>query len=111
MIEIPKIVMGAVFGLLMVLAGITLWKIHTDTKQPSLLDLLTSTDKKGKVRFDARKCFEAGAFATSTWAFVFITIDGKLTEWFFAGYMAAWVGARWLRDREQRLSTQEKPRG
>lgn len=70
---------------------------------PDLMDLLTATDKTGKTRYDARKCFECGAFAVSTWAFVYITTTNHLTEWFFMGYMTAWVGARWLRDREKRL--------
>lgn len=100
---IPKMVMGAVFALLSILVAISLWRVHRDKKLPDLLDLLTATDKKGIVRFDARKCFEAGAFAVSTWGFVFITMEGKLTEFYFAGYMGAWVGARYLRDREKRL--------
>lgn len=33
-----------------------------------------------------------GAFAVSTWCFIYLTATGKLTEWFFMGYMAAWVG-------------------
>lgn len=31
------------------------------------------------------------AFAISSWAFVFLIITEKMTEWFFFGYMAAWV--------------------
>lgn len=67
-------------------------------------DLITSTDKKKQVRFDARKCWEAGAFVISTFAFAWTTVKGDLTEWFFFAYMSVWVGARWLRDREQRLN-------
>jgi hypothetical protein len=66
-------------------------------------DLLTST-KDGVIRFDARKCWEAGAFVVSTVAFVVLTWRNGLTEWFFIGYMGTWVGARFLRDREQRLN-------
>jgi hypothetical protein len=67
-------------------------------------DIFTSTGRDGKVRFDARKSFEAGAFIVSTWAFVYLTLQSKLTEWFFIGYMTAWTVARYLRDREQRLT-------
>jgi hypothetical protein len=81
-----------------------LWKVNQDPKRPNLLDVLTSTDRKGKPRFDSRKCFEAGAFCVSTWAFVYLTLSRQLTEWFFAGYIAAWVVARTMRDREQRLA-------
>lgn len=67
-------------------------------------DYITSTDKHGKVRFDARKTWEAGAFVASTWAFILFSWRGTLTEFFFVGFMTTWVGARFLRDREQRLS-------
>lgn len=68
-------------------------------------DYVTSTPKDGKTRFDARKTWEAGAFLVSTVAFAWLVYSDRLTEWFFVGYMGTWVGARWLRDREQRLSS------
>lgn len=41
------------------------------------------------------------ALLVSTWALVYETIDGKLTEWFFTTYMLAWAGAQfgslWLK--------------
>ena len=104
-IEIPAVVMGGVLALLVAALAIALWRAQCDPKRPDLLDLITSTDRTGKVRFDSRKCFEAGAFGTTTWAFVFLTLSHQLTEWFFAGYAAAWVFARSMRDREQRLNS------
>lgn len=76
-------------------------------------DYVTSTDKHGKVRFDPRKSFEWGSYwVSTTWGSVLL-YQGKFTEWFFVGYMAVWTGARYLRDREQRLSnaptTRQKP--
>lgn len=88
--------------------GVSLIRMHRDQNAPNLTDLITSTDRTGRVRFDARKCWEAGAFLTSTWGFVFLTASFKLTEFFFIGYMGAWVGARFLRDREQRLTAAPK---
>ena len=69
-------------------------------------DYVTSTDSKGIIRFDARKTFEAGAFTVSTLAFIYLTDKDNLTEWFFFTYMVSWTAARYLRDREQRLSKQ-----
>jgi len=100
-----RLAMGIALILGVLLMGFSLFHLHKDPKQPSLADLITATDRSGTVRMDARKLFECGAFCASTWAFVFIVVDGKLTEWFFTGYMGAWVLARFLRDREQRLST------
>lgn len=107
MIHIPNFVMAVVFGLLAILAGLLTWRLNRQDNGLDFSDLITSTDRKGRVRVDARKCFELGAFLTSTAVFAFITVVDKLTEWFFVGYMTAWVGARWLRDRERRLDRPE----
>ena len=107
---IVQIVMSTVLLIGGVIVGVTLIRMHRDKSLPSLFDLVTATDKAGTVRLDARKCWEAGAFLTSTWAFVFLTAGGKLTEFYFTGYMGAWVIARSMRDREQRLmKLPEKP--
>ena len=67
-------------------------------------DYITATSKDGVTRFDARKTWEAGAFLVSTWAFIQLTLTNNLTEVFLGAYMVTWVGARFLRDREQRLN-------
>lgn len=66
-------------------------------------DYVTAS-RDGVVRFDARKTWEAGAFLVSTWAFVQLTLANNLTETFLVVYMGAWIGARFMRDREQRLN-------
>ena len=107
-----EVIVQSVMGMILLIGGtmigISLLRMHRDPKAPNLIDLLTSTDRKGVTRMDARKCWEAGAFCVSTWAFVFLTASGKLSEFFFVGYMGAWVGARFLRDREKRLSLEPK---
>lgn len=109
MIEIIiQIAMGTVLICGTIAIGVSLLKMHRAKNAPTLLDLITATDKRGKVRLDARKCFEAGCFLTSTWGFVFLVASNKFTEFYMASYMAAWVGARYLRDREKRLSVQEQ---
>ena len=100
---IVQVAMGTILICGAAAIGVSLLKMHKDPTAPNLRDLITSTDREGRVRIDARKCFEAGCFLSSTWAFVFLTANGKLTEVFFAGYMGAWVGARFLRDREKRM--------
>ena len=83
--------------------GVSLLKMHRDPQAPNLRDLITSTDKEGRVRIDARKCFEAGCFLTSTWGFVYLVTANRFTEFYFAGYMGAWIGARFMCDREKRM--------
>jgi hypothetical protein len=43
-------------------------------------------------RLSSSKVARFGAFVVSTWCFVYLTANDKLTEWYFMGYMAAWVG-------------------
>ena len=106
MIEtVVQIAMSTVLICGTIAIGVSLLRMHKDKKLPTLLDLITATDKKGRVRLDARKCFEAGCFLASTWGFVYLIAANRFTEFYFVGYMGAWVGARWLRDREKRLAT------
>lgn len=87
--------------------GVSLIKMHRSQTEPSLSDLITATDKVGQKRFDARKCFEAGSFALSTWIMVYLTLGKGMTIEFFGVYLGVWTTARFLRDREQRLSGQK----
>lgn len=105
---IIQAVMGMVLILGGIAAGVSLVKMHRDQSMPSLNDLITATDKRGKVRMDPRKCFEAGSYLLSTWIMVYLTSSGKMTIEFFVAYLGCWTTARWLRDREQRLTTQQK---
>jgi hypothetical protein len=41
---------------------------------------------------DETKTTRMGAFVVSSWGFVYMTSADKMTEWYFLGYMAAWVG-------------------
>lgn len=107
---IIQVVMSMLLLIGGIIVGMSLLQAHRAEGPPKLTDLLTSTDPRGVTRFDARKCWEAGTFAVSTWAFVFLTASGKLTEFFFVGYMTTWVGARFLRDREKRMPVGENLR-
>lgn len=100
--------MGTVLIFGTVAIGVSLLQMHKNPDAPNLTDLLTSTDKQGHVRFDARKCWEAGAFLASTWSFVFVTAQGKMDATFFLAYAGVWAAARTMRDREQRLSLPPK---
>lgn len=89
MIEITKPIFGVVMLLLVVLAGIMAWRAtHSIKSKFSLTEAFL--DHNGKTSF--ARIGQFSALAVSTWAFVFLTVDGKLTDWFFTSYMLAWVG-------------------
>jgi len=63
---------------------------HQKVRQDfTLLDLITGDN--GRVSLS--KFGQCGAFFTSTWGFVYLTVGDKLTEWYFGAYMLAWAGA------------------
>ena len=67
----------------------------------NLWEVVTATDKEGKTRTDSRKMFEAGAFTVMTISFAYLVVQDKLTEFYAAIYVGAFVTARIFRDRAQ----------
>jgi len=97
------------FGVAMMFA--VLWFLHL-RGQINLVDCLTATDRHGIVRTDARKLIELATWYTLTLGFVYIVIQDKLTEWYVMAYIGGATVTRYLRDREQRLSsasTRQRP--
>lgn len=91
------------FLLMLLIAVLCLYRGHRN-RDVDLWDVIRATGKEGKVYTDPRKLFEAGAFVVSTVGFAHMTIQGKLTEWYVMTYLGAFVTAKFLRDREQRLN-------
>lgn len=90
MIDISKVPFGMslVLALCVAMLLLILWNFHRDQdNQIDLKDLICSEGKINEAKF-AR----FGAFIVSTWGFVYLILDERFSEWYFAGYMAAWVG-------------------
>lgn len=67
---------------------LTLWSIkHPEFK---LADLVTGDN--GQVSL--RKFATLVALFSSTWAFVTLVEQGKLTEWFFTAYIGVWAAQK-----------------
>ena len=96
MTEIERIG-NAVYILTLLLAAFCVARGHRQGHL-NLWDLVTSTDRAGKVRTDGRKLFEVGAFFVMTVTFYWLTVTGKMSEWYALIYAASWVTARTLRD-------------
>lgn len=73
---------------------VLLWRWTRSHPEFDLADLITGTN--GKV--SATKFAQTGAWVVSTWGFVTLIQQGKMTEWFFAGYMGVCFGARVAKD-------------
>jgi hypothetical protein len=65
-----------------------------------------------KGRLSSSKVSRFGAFMVSTWCFVYLVANDKLSEWYFMGYMAAWVGnalfSAYLREKSNDTSSRSK---
>ena len=79
--------MYIVLGVVIVGCLILFWRIQQDlTNSASVLDLITTGGKLSE-----RKVSRFGAWIVSTWGFVFMIMNDRLTEWYFVGYMGVWV--------------------
>lgn len=62
------------------------WHKDSDSK----IDLKDLICREGKL--DEKKFVRFGAWIVSTWGFVYLIVEERFSEWYFMGYMAAWVG-------------------
>ena len=80
-----------------------MWTYHKNKGNHINIMDLVSVDG----RLDESKLNRFIAFIISSWGFVWLLTTEKLSEWFFMGYMAAWVGNalfnRYLRIQDKRV--------
>lgn len=73
---------------LVVIAVLFIWNIQRDTdNQVDIKDLICQDGMINEHKF-----MRFTAFVVSTWGFVYLIVDQRFSEWYFAGYMAAWTG-------------------
>jgi len=89
-------VIGLVLGI-----GV-LRQLQNSRQELDLADLIIGPD--GKISLS--KVGQLGAFIVSSWAFVWLTANDKLGEWYFVGYMAAWCGVNIAAKMVDRRSTE-----
>jgi len=88
--------MAAILILIFVIAVSIIWNLQRDqNNQVDIKDLICSDGRISEAKFS-----RFVAFVVSTWGFVYLIIDQRFSEWYFAGYMAAWTGnalfSKWL---------------
>jgi hypothetical protein len=84
-----------------IVAVLVAWNIQRDkTNQVDLKDLVCTDGRLNEAKF-----MRFTTFVVSTWGFVYLIVDQRFSEWYFAGYMAAWTGNalvnKWLTIKEQ----------
>ena len=97
----PNHAMNLVIALVVIIAALIIWNIQRDqNNQVDIKDLVCTEG-----RLNEHKFMRFTAFVVSTWGFVYLIVDQRFSEWYFAGYMAAWTGNallnKWLSNKEQ----------
>lgn len=84
---VQDIVMYSILALISLGMFIMLWIFNNSkTNSINIIDIFATEGK-----LNERKVTRFGAWIVSTWGFVYLISDQKLTEWYFIGYMTAWV--------------------
>ena len=87
--------------ILLIIVGLAIvWNFQRDkNNQVDVKDLICSEGRINEAKF-----MRFSAFLVSTWGFIYLMVDQRFSEWYFAGYMAAWTGNalvnKWLNNRE-----------
>lgn len=101
--------MNVILAIIAVIAALIIYNIQRDKNN--------SVDIKDLICVDGRineaKFMRFTAFVVSTWGFVYLIVDQRFSEWYFAGYMAAWAGNalinKWLNAKEQSVTPKAPP--
>lgn len=101
--------MNVVIALVVIIAALVIWNIQRDqTNQVDIKDLICTEG-----RLNEHKFMRFTAFVVSTWGFIYLIVDQRFSEWYFAGYMAAWTGNallnKWLSTKENSQQTPPPP--
>jgi len=88
----PKYLWAIASFLVFVMVVISVIRIHLSSSKFDLVQLFAFDQSTGKLS-DSKVRLNI-AFIISCWAFVYLVMDGKFTEWYFFGFMGAWVTDR-----------------
>lgn len=80
----------AMYIILAFTVGVIVYWLYDLNRNPknsiNLIDLISVGG-----RLNERKLSRFGAWIVSTWGFIYLITKDGLTEWYFIGYMGAWV--------------------
>lgn len=98
----------SMFAVIVISALIMLLRWQKNHPLIDLSDLITGDNG----RVSSSKFCQTGAWVVSTWGFASMVQQGKMTEWYFIGYMTAWTGYAALKSYigKQPTPVQEEPR-
>jgi len=92
----PNTAMNTILVMVALIFVMIIWNIQRDKdNQVDVKDLICTNGQLNEHKF-----MRFTAFVVSTWGFVYLIVDQRFSEWYFAGYMATWTGSallnKWL---------------
>lgn len=98
--------MNVILAIIAVIAVLIIYNIQRDTNNSvDIKDLICQDGRISEAKF-----MRFTAFVVSTWGFVYLIVDQRFSEWYFAGYMAAWAGNallnKWLNIKDTAVQNQ-----
>jgi len=95
--------------IIVILSLAFIWNIQRDRDNTvDIKDLICSDGRINEAKF-----MRFTAFVVSTWGFVYLIVDQRFSEWYFAGYMAAWAGNalvnKWLNMKQSSQTQSTSP--
>ena len=84
--------MNLVIAVVVIISILVIWNFQRDQSNKVDIKDLICTDG----RINSNKFMRFTAFVVSTWGFIYLIVDQRFSEWYFAGYMATWTGSALL---------------
>ena len=83
----PDHIMYTILAIFMLLLAIYMYRLQKDDRSPvDVMDLVMENGKLSEAKF-----VRFFTWIVSTWGFIYLIASQNLTEWYFIGYMGAWV--------------------
>lgn len=83
----PDHVLYVILAIFMLGLAIYMYRLQMDDRSPiDIMDLITDNGKLSESKF-----IRFFTWIVSTWGFIYLIASHELTEWYFIGYMGAWV--------------------
>jgi hypothetical protein len=83
----PDHLMYGILAAIMIFAAIYMYRLQSDERSPvDVMDLVMENGKLCESKF-----IRFFTWIISSWGFIYLISIQNLTEWYFIGYMGAWV--------------------
>jgi hypothetical protein len=83
----PDQIMYVVLASIMIFCAVYMYRLQKDERSPvDVMDLVMENGKLSESKF-----IRFITWLVSTWGFIYLIASHSLTEWYFIGYMSAWV--------------------